>query len=247
MKKMKSMNRITLLITSGAIALALCICLGGAYMVKAVATRSADKENAEESYKKIYSELVEELSTSGQADMFALVNVDDDDIPELAAVSSEGSWDKEQVFLYTTDGKEAVLLADDIAPGMEGHYIAFFEKENVFIQSGGAMGERFIFSRIEDSKPVEITSAERFWLPDENDDEVVSCMVGDKEVSEKEFKETVEKNMPAKEMIKLAEVDTPDMVKYEVSFEDDYMGLNEIEKIPYSTYDEIVEHLSSNN
>ncbi len=110
-----------------------------------------------------YLSIITELHDSGKADQFALVYVDGDDVPELAAVSSEGSWDKEQIFLYTLDGDRPVLLASDIAPGMEGHSVAFCEGKNTIVCSGAAAGERRVCYAIGPDGPEQILSLE--WSP----------------------------------------------------------------------------------
>ncbi len=204
---------------------------------------SEEAEAFGEPYKQIYKGVVDELSSTGNADQFALVYVDNDDIPELVAVSSEGSWDKDQVFLYTTDGSEAVLLASDIAPGMEGHYIAFFEKENLFIKSGGAMGDNYVFYSIEDSQPKQIMSASYFIMIDADDNEVESYMVDEEDVTPDVYTTALKGAIPSVGMTKIAETDSTEMVKYDVSLDDGYMALTEIERLPYSSYDEIIEQL----
>ena len=196
-----------------------------------------------QAYKQIYKGVVDELSSAGDADMFALIYVDKDDVPELAAVSSEGSWDKPQVFLYTTDGSKAELLASDIAPGMEGHYIAYFEKENLFIQSGSATGESYVFYAIEDSKPKQLLSASCVYIMDDDGNETESYTVDGEDVTPYVYITALKGAIPSGGMTKLAETDGYEMVKYDVSLDNDYLELSEMERIPYSSYDEIVEIL----
>lgn len=201
----------------------------------------------ESAYADIYKTQIEELSSQGQADLFALVNVDDDEIPELAAISSEGSWDKDQVFLYTTDGKEAVLLASDIGPGMEGHFIGFFEKENVFVKSGAPTGEAFEFYKIDNFKPVKIMAASRVQMTDEDGNETDSCMVDEKEVAPDEYIAALKEIIPSARMTQLADEGSAEMISYDVSFDDGYMELTGEEKISYYSLDDIAELLASNN
>lgn len=202
-------------------------------------------ENGSESssYADIYKAKVEELSSSGQADLFALVNVDDDDHPELAAVRSEGSWDKDQVFLFTTDGTEAVLLASDIGPGMEGHSIAFFEKKNIFLKSGASMGEAYMFYKIENSNAVEILSGSSFEMTDADGNDINACTVNGKEVSSEEYIAAIKEVIPSAKMTVLAEEGVSDLTSYNVSFDDGYMELTDAENTPYYSSDEIMELL----
>ncbi|WP_029320176.1 hypothetical protein [Butyrivibrio sp. AE3004] len=211
---------------------------------KANTTTENSEKNDDASYKEVYSKLIDELSSEKKADMFALINVDEDSVPELAAVDSEGSWDEDQVFLYTTDGKDAILLASDIGPGMEGHAVSYFEKKNVIVQTGAPMGDRYVLYKIVDSKPVQFLAAEQFEMIDEEDNEVVHSIVDDKEVSEEEYLKMLKAAFPEEEMIMLsAAQDAPDMVRYKVSLDNGYLDLTETEKIPYSSYDEIMELL----
>ncbi len=203
-------------------------------------TEDAESDAAGSAYADIYISEIEKLSSSGEADLFALVYVDDDEIPELAAVSSEGSWDKDQVFLYTADGKETVLLASDIAPGMEGHYIAFFEKENIIVKSGAAIGAEFKFIKIENHKPVETLRCSRIQMTDADGNDIDVCKVNDKEVSADEYIAAMQEAIPSVKMTKLAEVGAADMVSYKVNLDDGYMKLIDAESTPYYSYDEII-------
>ncbi len=203
------------------------------------------KEVENSLFSSIYMKQADELNSTGQADLFSLVDVDGDNIPELAAISSEGAWDKDQVFLYTTDGSEIITLASDIAPGMEGHFIAFFEGKNIFVQSGASSGERFIFSKIEDSRPVEIMSVDSFEMVDENGNSKVICHINDKEVTEAEYITAIRDCIQsAGNMIKLAGTSGTEMSEESVNLDEGSFITNEVGKRAYSTYDEIKEELS---
>ena len=80
-------------------------------------------------YVSLYLNQINEIYTSGTADQFALVNVDGDDIPELAAVSSEGSWDKDQIFLYKIFDKNNQRY--QLIPGFELHFLQFQKRMKV--------------------------------------------------------------------------------------------------------------------
>ena len=248
-------KRIISLIGAFVMVMSLCACGGEAAYADAssnekgtaVATTPQDAPKAGDSgnkdaipYRDIYAAQIDELVSREQADLFALVYVDDDDVPELAAISSEGSWDKDQVFLYTTDGKKAVLLASDIGPGMEGHSISFFEKQNVFMQSGAALGDSFVFYKIEKSAPVKITSLSWFEMPDADGEYIETYMVDDKEVSEEDYAKALKSAVPKGEMTILVGTETTDMVKYDVDAQDGYLSYEQKDEVPYYQYDEIM-------
>ncbi len=46
------------------------------------------------------------MHDSSDADQFALIDIDGDGIGELVASDSEGSWEKDQVFLFTVKDRE---------------------------------------------------------------------------------------------------------------------------------------------
>ncbi|SEM28356.1 hypothetical protein SAMN04487770_13212 [Butyrivibrio sp. ob235] len=251
-------NKIISVMLVGVMATALCACGDGTPVDSSIEDKVQAVVEAEDedtaladdlpdsagSYKKAYQKVVDDLSSAGDADMFALVDVNDDDIPELAASSSEGSWDKDQVFLYTADAGKAVLLASDIGPGMEGHFIAYIEKGNVFIKSGAPTGEYYTFYVIGDNQPEEFFSAGHFQMLDDNDNEVETYMIDEEEVTKDEYDSQLNDALESGEFIMLAEPESLNMVKYNVSFKDGYMALEETEEIPYLPYDEISELLA---
>ncbi len=234
-------KRIISLIGAFTLVMSLCACGSEATYADA-AKPDADKTDLP-AYREIYAAQIEELVTGDQADLFALIYVDDDEIPELAAVNSEGSWDKDQVFLYSIAGKKAVLLAHDIGPGMEGHSISYFEKQNVFMQSGSATGENYVFSKIENGNPEKITSVSWFEMPDANGDYIEKYTVDDKEVSDTDYSKALKDALPSGEMTVLADTETANMVKYDVTIEDGYMSFTKKDEIPYFSYDEIMSQL----
>ncbi|MCR4903479.1 MAG: hypothetical protein K6A23_11525 [Butyrivibrio sp.] len=205
---------------------------------------AGSKSKKDDSYISNYMEVIDTLYKEGSADMFALIYVDEDDIPELAAASSEGLWDKDQIFLYTSSDHGAVLVASDIAPGMEGHSISFIEGKNIIIQSGAAAGERYIFYGIEDTQPVELLDVSCSYMLDESGEEIVICNVNDKDATEQEYVDALKDFLePYESMIMLQTVSSQDMVEMSVSMENGYFATEETGTIPYSTYVEILDEL----
>ncbi len=153
------------------------------------ASKDEEAEEAEEepTYQNLYLKEAKDLVDSDNADNFALYDIDGDGVPELIAVSSEGSWDKDQVFLYTFYNDEIVLLASDIAPGMEGHYIALYDGENLVELSGAATGESHVYYELVEGELNPVLSLQSFDDPSDEDKTVY--LVDDDEVSEEEYTE----------------------------------------------------------
>jgi hypothetical protein len=178
-----------------------------------------------------------ELNDSGDADQFALIDVDGDDTWEFVASSSEGSWDKDQIFLYTVGDDEVTLLASDIGTGMEGHYIGYFRGRNIIDCSGAAMGERHDYYKITDGELDPILSLQYFDDP-ERDYETVYFVDGE-EVSEDEYNETGSKFF--EELDTMISLDTEEMTEYSIEWTDGYTDMTVEDVIPYMTLEEFQE------
>ncbi|MCR5109272.1 MAG: hypothetical protein K6B28_14045 [Lachnospiraceae bacterium] len=184
---------------------------------------------------RIYIDMIDDLVSSKKADQFALIDIDGDDVKELAAVSSEGSWEKDQVFVYTVYNGEAVLLASDIAPGMEGHQIAFYEGKNILVISGAAAGECYQSYNMDGGKLKPLRSAESNSISGE------IFKTDDKEVSEDEYYESLKEILiPGEEMIVL---DTGSMNVKKADYDNGYPEYSDIEERPYMTPEKIQEEL----
>ena len=120
---------------------------------------SADKNTEDNAYKAAYLDKINELKSEGLADQFALVNIDGDDIPELIASDSEGSFDHENAFIFTIDNDSAVQLAGVIT-GVDGGSLDYAEGANLIHISGAAAGTRDVFSKINDGNLEEVFRAE---------------------------------------------------------------------------------------
>ncbi len=203
-----------------------------------------NKENAP-GYAEVYGKLIDEMASSGEADLFSLIQVDDDGIPELAAVNSEGAWDRDQVFLYTAGESGPVLLASDTGPGMEGHFIACFEKQNLFVQSGAATGEGYQFYKIENAEPVRVLSAGHFEQEDEDGETADHYFIDDEETDGDTYLERVRSLLPPDGTLTLlAEAGSTDMVIMEAGFDEKYLAMRETGRKAYQSREEILKKLS---
>ena len=186
-------------------------------------------------YAQLYVDYIKALYLAGTADQFALINVNDDRIPELVACSSEGSWDKDQVFLYTIYNDEVVLLISDIAPGLDGCSIAYYEGENLVVQSGAATGERYIYYQMQDGQLEILTSFSSFWMDD------IHCSIDEQEVSEEDYLQVQKDFVSAHGAISTFYTDTIDTGN--IIFDNGYLESVNISTEPYMTFAGITDEL----
>ena len=134
-----------------------------------------------------YRGLVKEMSDAGVADQFMLAKIDGDEIWELLASSSEGSFNQENTFIYTFHNDEPVLLASVIA-GSDGASLSYSEN-NLIRQTGSMAGMTDVYSSIADGALKEEFRAEKIntFETDAAGDEVFSYTVNGKEVSKEEY------------------------------------------------------------
>ncbi len=183
-----------------------------------------------------YRSTIIALHDSGGADRFALVHVDGDDVPELAAVSSEGAWDKEQVFLYTLDGDKPVLIVSDIGPGMEGHSVAFDEGENFVVRSGAVTGDRRLCFALGANGPEQVLSLE--WSQDPADPDVIVYSVNGREVDEAHYLAQAGEVIASHDtMIRL---DIEEMSVVSLSLENGCIMETVVGTAPYRSFEEIL-------
>ena len=138
-------------------------------------------------YITVYRGLVKEMSDAGVADQFMLAKIDGDEIWELLASSSEGSFNQENTFIYTFHNDEPVLLASVIA-GSDGASLSYSEN-NLIRQTGSMAGMTDVYSSISDGALKEEFRAEMINTleTDAAGDEVFSYTVNGKEVSKEEY------------------------------------------------------------
>lgn len=187
-------------------------------------------------FEELYHDVIAELYSTGAADQFALVNVDGDEVPELAASSSEGSWDKDQIFLYTVYNGAPVLLTSTVGTGIEGHYIGFYEGENVVECSGAASGDRRDFYEIRDGKLELIRSLQWYNDPTSPDGDTVVYFVDEAETDMETYRAADEAMIEAHGALTILE--TAQMRLFRVSCENGWRDFEELATISYASYDD---------
>lgn len=195
---------------------------------------SSDANTAEENsdYISLYLGKIDELNRSGLADQFALVNVNGDDIPELAACNSLGPC-SDNTFLYTLYDNDAVLLESGIA-GFDGYSIKFSEGKNIVI-TGSSMGgyNEAHFKKMDEGRLTEYFSFEEVGIfnPDE---EIESYSINGKETSKteynKQFLEILSDHNP------FTEIGYDALRTEEYRLENGYIQLEQIDSKPYLNY-----------
>ena len=199
-----------------------------------------DQFSDEDLYAALYIEQIEALIEAGDADQFAFYDINADEIPELIAVSSEGSWDKDQIFLYTFYDDEIVLLLTDVAPGIDGHYIAFSGENNIIDCSGAALGERHDFYEITDGELNPILSIQYYDnLDTEDDTDDILYFVDEEETDEEGYLEAEEKIV--NDMGVMLMLNADEMTVISQSYENGYREFTEEDHIPYMSYEEIMD------
>ncbi len=121
---------------------------------------------ADQAYGARYLEKIGELQEEGLADQFALANIDEDEVPELIASDSLGSYDHENAFIFTIRNGEVTELAGVIA-GVDGGNLAYSEGANIVHVSGAAAGMRDVFYRLHDGELEEVFTAEATSMDDD--------------------------------------------------------------------------------
>ena len=198
---------------------------------------ASDIGSEADQYKQAYLEEAKTLLDAGDADQFAFVNLDGDDIPEFVASSSEGSWDKDQVFIYGINNGVAVLLASDIAPGMEGHSLGFYEGENIIDISGSAMGERHEYYSIRDGELDSVLTLEYCDDP-EKDYETVYFVDGE-EVDEAAYAKAEKEFLDSHGKLTMLDVENMSVVSIDCS--QGYRDIKVESTLPYLSYDDIAD------
>ncbi|MCR5591305.1 MAG: hypothetical protein K6F73_07190 [Lachnospiraceae bacterium] len=193
---------------------------------------------ADFSWMDLYVDVVLDLYDDGKADQFALMYIDDDEVPELIAVSSEGSWDKDQVFVYTFYSDGVTELVSDIAPGMEGHYIGIFEEDNIIEVSGAVAGERHQYCGIDKGKLDPLLTLE--CIDDTETDDVLYMIDGD-DATEKEY--TSAQIDLVENLGYMTKLEVDEMVVYSLDYKNGSIQMNQEFTLPYSDVEEIIDEI----
>ncbi len=196
----------------------------------------------ERSYASVYLKQIEDLTSEKLADQFMLANIDEDDVPELIASDSAGSFDRENAFIYTVHDGECVLLASAIT-GVDGASLSYCEGKNIILESGSIAGATDVFYEIKDGKLSEVFRAEMTDTleTDADDEEICKYSVNGNETDEKTYYEEFAKF--AKEHEPLIRIDYDGLNTITYKSEQGSGWFEQTGSSAYKTADEITKEL----
>ncbi len=192
-----------------------------------------------EDYKALYLAAVEDLKGRGQADQFQLVNIDEDEIPELVASDSAGSFDHENTFLYTVSSGKSVLLTSMIS-GTDGASLSYSEGKNLVRVSGGLSGSSEVFSKISGGKLEEVFRAEMTdtMKTDDEGEEIYQYTVNGSETEEASFYTEIAGFV--KDYVPLIRADYDGLAAISYETGEGYGSFEKSDSQAYLTYEEIL-------
>ncbi|MCR5000836.1 MAG: hypothetical protein K6A71_03470 [Lachnospiraceae bacterium] len=193
---------------------------------------TGDSDNA---YGALYLDKINELKNGELADQFALEYIDKDEIPELIASDSAGSFDHVNAFIFTIHNGEVVELASVIA-GVDGGSLDFAKEMGLIHVSGSAAGMRDVFSEIKDGKLEEVFTAEASSM-----DENAKYSINGSNVKEEEYYEQI--NGFLEGYNPLIRIDYEGLYEVNYKYEDGYGYFEQGDADPYSSFDEITKDL----
>jgi hypothetical protein len=203
--------------------------------------KAEEKASSGEEYASVYLDKITEYDKEGKADSYALIDVNDDDIPELAVASSAGELDEEgNAHLFTvSDGKLVELMS--LSSGYDGNHIFVSEGKNVILRTGGMSGsETYDVYTLKDGE-LEQTKGLIALYDFENDSYIY--YVGEKIISEQQY--TEEFTEAISEYNSYTGIDYDGLNKTDITLEDGFTNIETISTKAYMTFDEMKELLGS--
>ncbi|MCR4786784.1 MAG: PliI family lysozyme inhibitor of I-type lysozyme [Lachnospiraceae bacterium] len=182
-----------------------------------------------------YIDKMNELKSEGLADQFALADIDGDDVPELIASDSTGSFNHENAFIFTFSNGEVNQLAAVIT-GVDGGNLDYAEGADLIHVSGSVAGMREVFMQIKDGKTEEVFTAEATGM-----DEDAKYSVNGSSVKEEEYYEQI--NGFVKSYDPLTRIAYDGLYEVSYKYENGYGGFEQGGSKKYSTAEEISKEL----
>ncbi len=206
------------------------------------------EEEAEEkdlTYVQLYLQQINELYNRSKADQFALVYIDEDDIPELVATYSKGYpeydyEDPDTVFLYSVYDDAICVLRSGLV-GMYGCSLSYSEKNNIVYETGGDVYFGLCIEKIDKGQLVELLSMTIDSYYDDSTGEVNdSFFINEEEVTEQECIQRIAEY--TSQCNPFTEVDYDCL--HTVQFSDaDIYAREDVGTMPYMSYEEITDYL----
>lgn len=186
-----------------------------------------------------YLDIATELAGAGTADSFALIDVDADGVPELAAVDSKGEQREEgNAFLFTSGNKEAVKLLS-VNAGYDGAHIYISAGKNTILETGGMMGTEFYtLYDIADGKPEKTNELKAICDPETDE---YTYYEGETGITEKQYADEFAKLIG--EFDPFTGIDTDGLNEVNISFKDGFVDYETVSTQKYMTLDELKDKL----
>ncbi|MCR5093232.1 MAG: hypothetical protein K6B72_04610 [Lachnospiraceae bacterium] len=210
----------------------------------AVLTACGAKKTAEQATKQeqqtkastaVYAATLEELHASGAADSFALVDVDGDSTPELAAVDSEGPAEA-NTFLYTISSDGQVVEHERCMTGYDGAAIYFSEGKSILLTTQHLMGDTFLWKEVKGGKIKVLLEAQSSgYISDDPSGQ--EFLVDGKSVSLEEYSSAM--NDYFTKYSPMTRIDLDGLTRVNASMTEDVPEFEVVETTPYVSYEEI--------
>ena len=195
-------------------------------------------------YAKIYTAEIDDLVSQNKADKFALIYVDDDDVPELLAVNSNGpDMADDSVFLYTAY-EDKISLLESTPVVMYKCHLDIAEKKNFIYTGGGDLSLNESFDKIQKGTAKTTFASELRSDFDDSTGRVTDhYIIEDFEVDADTYYNRVYSKLEKYSPFLRVEYNGIHQIYFE--YMDGFIKTNEIRTIPYMTGAMIKEELAS--
>ncbi|MCR4754194.1 MAG: hypothetical protein K5868_01565 [Lachnospiraceae bacterium] len=203
---------------------------------------SEDIVDAETEYATEYYNLVEELYMCGKADSFALVDVNGDEIPELAASESTETYYYDNAYLYTIFDENVKLLIS-VVTGIDGIHIYYSESNNkVYYTSCFSGSENNVLYRIEEG---ELKTEKKYDTLYDFENDSYIYMLDENEVSEEDYYESVKADLIPYNSYTSIDYDGLNSLSYYIDRQEygTFTGIKQEKIETYKNYNEMITYL----
>ncbi len=204
-------------------------------------------EKRDLTYVQLYLQQINDLYDRQRADQFALIYIDEDDVPELLATYSKGYpeydyEDSDTVFLYCVYDDDICVLSSGLV-GMYGCSLSYSEKNNIVYETGGNF--EIGIEKIDKGQLVDLLSVSTDSYYDDSTGETNDTFfINEEEVAEQECIQRIAEY--TSKFNPFTKVDYDCLHSVQFSNEDIYVGIyaeDELGTIPYMSYEEITNNL----
>ena len=207
--------------------------------------KQTETEESKPDYATIYLSAINELYITGKADRFELMDIDGDDIPELAAAESAETYYYDNAYLYTIK-EEKPCLIKSLVSGVDGiHMYISNEDDLMYCTSWLSGSEDSNLYRIVDGELKPEKEYEALY-DFENDSYIYN--INKKEVSEEEYYDDLEKMYESANPFVAIDCNGLNETEFKVSVDDSnskYIDANTVKTKEYRSLSQIRDYLVS--